>query len=174
MVGTLVFRSALKERLAKTRDELPKGLMREVLETYKPNLLTRRRRSEENISEDKKKIFTCKELVFSILVSVFKKLLYKEDLTWSRDVGFANISSRSNFQLNLHIKFLGWILPQKLSFEHFVLHFLLVCITFLRNSVRSDFSETYSSKVVSAPCLPQGTITVVPRFESRHARFAKQ
>jgi hypothetical protein len=81
MVGTLVFRSALKERLAKTRDELPKGLMREVLETYKPNLLTRRRRSEENISEDKKKIFTCKELVFSILVSVFKKLLYKEDLT---------------------------------------------------------------------------------------------
>ena len=38
------FRSALKERLAKTRDELPQGLMREVLETYKPNLLTRRRR----------------------------------------------------------------------------------------------------------------------------------
>jgi hypothetical protein len=49
----LLFRSALKERLAKTRDELPKGLMREVLETYKPNLLTRRRRSEENISQDK-------------------------------------------------------------------------------------------------------------------------
>jgi len=37
-------RSALKERMAKTRDELPQGLMREVLETYKPNLLTRRRR----------------------------------------------------------------------------------------------------------------------------------
>ena len=31
--------------MAKTRDELPQGLMREVLETYKPNLLTRRRRS---------------------------------------------------------------------------------------------------------------------------------
>jgi hypothetical protein len=45
MFLTFSVRSALKERLAKTRDELPKGLMREVLETYKPNLLTRRRRS---------------------------------------------------------------------------------------------------------------------------------
>jgi hypothetical protein len=49
MVETLLFRSALKERLAKTRDELPKGLMREVLETYKPNLLTRRRRYKKRI-----------------------------------------------------------------------------------------------------------------------------
>ena len=37
-------RSALKTRLQKSKDELPQGLMREVLETYKPNLLTRRRR----------------------------------------------------------------------------------------------------------------------------------
>jgi len=46
------FRSALKERMAKTRDELPKGLMREVLETYKPNLLTRRRRLIEDCVRD--------------------------------------------------------------------------------------------------------------------------
>lgn len=46
------FRSALKERMAKTRDELPQGLMREVLETYKPNLLTRRRRLIEDCVRD--------------------------------------------------------------------------------------------------------------------------
>lgn len=46
------FRSALKERLAKTRDEMPKGLMREVMETYKPNLLSRRRRLIEDCIRD--------------------------------------------------------------------------------------------------------------------------
>ena len=38
------FRSGIQERLQKSKDQLPQGLMREVLETYKPNLLTRRRR----------------------------------------------------------------------------------------------------------------------------------
>ncbi len=37
-------RSGIQERLQKSKDQLPQGLMREVLETYKPNLLTRRRR----------------------------------------------------------------------------------------------------------------------------------
>jgi len=46
------FRSALKQRLQKTQDELPQGLMREVLETYKPNLLTRRRRLIEDCVRD--------------------------------------------------------------------------------------------------------------------------
>ena len=40
----MTFRSGIQERLKKSKDELPQGLMREVLETYKPNLLTRRRR----------------------------------------------------------------------------------------------------------------------------------
>ena len=52
MFLTFSVRSALKERLAKTRDELPQGLMREVLETYKPNLLTRRRRLIEDCVRD--------------------------------------------------------------------------------------------------------------------------
>merc|ERR1719312_1266035 len=46
------FRSALQTRLQKSKDELPKGLMREVLETYKPNLLTRRRRLIEDCVRD--------------------------------------------------------------------------------------------------------------------------
>jgi len=46
------FRSALKTRLQKSKDELPQGLMREVLETYKPNLLTRRRRLIEDFVRD--------------------------------------------------------------------------------------------------------------------------
>lgn len=46
------FRSALKSRLQKSKDELPQGLMREVLETYKPNLLTRRRRLIEDFIRD--------------------------------------------------------------------------------------------------------------------------
>merc|ERR1719186_1131757 len=46
------FRSALKSRLQKSKDELPQGLMREVLETYKPNLLTRRRRLIEDFVRD--------------------------------------------------------------------------------------------------------------------------
>lgn len=46
------FRSGLQERLRKSKDELPQGLMREVLETYKPNLLTRRRRLIEDFIRD--------------------------------------------------------------------------------------------------------------------------
>jgi len=46
------FRSALKERLRKTKDELPTGLMREVLETYKPHILSRRRRLIEDCVRD--------------------------------------------------------------------------------------------------------------------------
>merc|ERR1719260_455088 len=46
------FRSALQTRLQKSKDELPQGLMREVLETYKPNLLTRRRRLIEDFVRD--------------------------------------------------------------------------------------------------------------------------
>ena len=46
------FRSALKERMKKTKDELPTGLMREVLETYKPHILSRRRRLIEDCVRD--------------------------------------------------------------------------------------------------------------------------
>ncbi len=46
------FRSALKERLRRTRDEMPKGAMREVLETYKPHILSRRRRLIEDCVRD--------------------------------------------------------------------------------------------------------------------------
>jgi len=46
------FRSGIQERLKKSKDELPQGLMREVLETYKPNLLTRRRRLIEDFIRD--------------------------------------------------------------------------------------------------------------------------
>ena len=46
------FREAVKERLAKTRDEMPQGLMREVLETYKPHILGRRRRLIEDCVRD--------------------------------------------------------------------------------------------------------------------------
>jgi len=44
--------SGIQERLKKSKDELPQGLMREVLETYKPNLLTRRRRLIEDFIRD--------------------------------------------------------------------------------------------------------------------------
>lgn len=46
------FRSALKERMKKTKDEMPTGLMREVLETYKPHILSRRRRLIEDCVRD--------------------------------------------------------------------------------------------------------------------------
>jgi hypothetical protein len=59
-------RSALQSRLQKSKDSMPQvarptrpsmmlllqGLMREVLETYKPNLLTRRRRLIEDFVRD--------------------------------------------------------------------------------------------------------------------------
>ena len=37
-------RDSIKAHLQKTKDAMPQGLMREVMETYKPNLLSRRRR----------------------------------------------------------------------------------------------------------------------------------
>jgi len=46
------FREAIKARLAKSRDEMPQGLMREVLETYKPHVLGRRRRLIEDCVRD--------------------------------------------------------------------------------------------------------------------------
>ena len=46
------FRAAIKQRLAKTRDQLPQGLMREVLETYKPHILGRRRQLVEDCVRD--------------------------------------------------------------------------------------------------------------------------
>lgn len=36
------FRNVVKDQLQRTKDEMPKGLMREVMETYKPHTLTRR------------------------------------------------------------------------------------------------------------------------------------
>ena len=38
--------------MQKTKDEAPKGLMKEVLETYKPHILTRRRRLIEDCVRD--------------------------------------------------------------------------------------------------------------------------
>lgn len=46
------YRGALKEKMAKTKDQLPTGLMREVLETYKPHILSRRRRLIEDCVRD--------------------------------------------------------------------------------------------------------------------------
>jgi len=46
------FRNALQSRLQKTKESMPQGLMREVLETYKPNLLTRRWRLIEDFVRD--------------------------------------------------------------------------------------------------------------------------
>ena len=46
------FRAAIKDRLAKTRDQLPQGLMREVLQTYKPHILGRRRQLIEDCVRD--------------------------------------------------------------------------------------------------------------------------
>lgn len=46
------FRSSVKARLAKTKDEMPQGLMREVMETYKPHILSRRRRLIEDCVRD--------------------------------------------------------------------------------------------------------------------------
>ena len=46
------FRQAIKDRLSKTRDQLPQGLMREVLQTYKPHILGRRRQLIEDCVRD--------------------------------------------------------------------------------------------------------------------------
>ena len=46
------FRQAIKDRLAKTHDQLPQGLMREVLQTYKPHILGRRRQLIEDCVRD--------------------------------------------------------------------------------------------------------------------------
>ena len=34
------FRASIKEHLQKTKDAMPQGLMREVMETYKPHILS--------------------------------------------------------------------------------------------------------------------------------------
>ena len=46
------FRQSVKEHLNKTKDEMPQGLMREVMETYKPHILSRRRRLIEDCVRD--------------------------------------------------------------------------------------------------------------------------
>ena len=42
----------IQERVQRSKDEVPKGLMKEVLETYKPHILTRRRRLIEDCVRD--------------------------------------------------------------------------------------------------------------------------
>ena len=46
------FRQSVKARLQKTKDAMPQGLMREVMETYKPHILSRRRRLIEDCVRD--------------------------------------------------------------------------------------------------------------------------
>lgn len=46
------FRQALKAKMAKSKDTLPTGAMREVLETYKPHILSHRRRLIEDCVRD--------------------------------------------------------------------------------------------------------------------------
>lgn len=46
------FRQSVKAHLQKTKDEMPQGLMREVMETYKPHILSRRRRLIEDCVRD--------------------------------------------------------------------------------------------------------------------------
>merc|ERR1711963_460760 len=46
------FRQSIKAQLQKTKDEMPQGLMREVMETYKPHILSRRRQLIEDCVRD--------------------------------------------------------------------------------------------------------------------------
>ena len=46
------FRSAIKAQLAKTLDDMPKGPMKQMMETYKPHVLTRRRQLIEDCVRD--------------------------------------------------------------------------------------------------------------------------
>ena len=46
------FRQSIKAHLQKTKDAMPQGLMREVMETYKPHILSRRRRLIEDCVRD--------------------------------------------------------------------------------------------------------------------------
>lgn len=46
------FRSAIKAQLQKSQDAAPKGPMREMMETYKPHILTRRRQLIEDCVRD--------------------------------------------------------------------------------------------------------------------------
>jgi hypothetical protein len=48
------FRTSVKVHLQKTKDDMPQGLMREVMETYKPHILSRRRRLIEDCVRDLK------------------------------------------------------------------------------------------------------------------------
>ena len=46
------FRNVFKNQLKNTQDEMPHGLMREMMETYKPHILTRRRQLLEDCVRD--------------------------------------------------------------------------------------------------------------------------
>ena len=46
------FRASIKAQLQKTKDAMPQGLMREVMETYKPHILSRRRQLIEDCVRD--------------------------------------------------------------------------------------------------------------------------
>ena len=46
------FRNVIKNQLHNTQDEMPRGLMREMMETYKPHILTRRRQLLEDCVRD--------------------------------------------------------------------------------------------------------------------------
>jgi len=46
------FRGSIKSQLQKTKDAMPQGLMREVMETYKPHILSRRRQLIEDCVRD--------------------------------------------------------------------------------------------------------------------------
>ena len=52
MQKSIFFRQSIKAQLQKTKDEMPQGLMREVMETYKPHILSRRRRLIEDCVRD--------------------------------------------------------------------------------------------------------------------------
>ena len=46
------FKGSIKSQLQKTKDAMPQGLMREVMETYKPHILSRRRQLIEDCVRD--------------------------------------------------------------------------------------------------------------------------
>ena len=51
-VGMPNFRNVFKNQLKNAQDEMPHGLMREMMETYKPHILTRRRQLLEDCVRD--------------------------------------------------------------------------------------------------------------------------
>ena len=46
------FRNAIKAQLQKTKEDMPKGPMKQMMETYKPHILTRRRQLIEDCVRD--------------------------------------------------------------------------------------------------------------------------